>query len=64
MKGLYYDRSGAVYREDLPIPVPEEGESLIKIHYSAVCNTDKEVRKVYRHSLRFIMGQEFFGEVL
>lgn len=41
MKGLYYDGSGAVYREDLPIPVPEEGESLIKIHYSAVCNTDQ-----------------------
>ena len=64
MKGLYYDGSGAVYREDLPIPVPEEGESLIKIHYSAVSNTDKEVRKGYRPSFRGIMGHEFVGEVV
>lgn len=64
MKGLYYDGSGAVYREDLPIPVPEEGESLIKIHYSTVCNTDKEVRKGYRPSFRGIMGHEFVGEVV
>ena len=64
MKGLYYDGSGAFYREVLPIPVPEEGESLIKIHYSAVCNTDKEVRKGYRPSFRGIMGHEFVGEVV
>ena len=64
MKGLYYDGSGAVYREDLPIPVPEEGESLKKIHNSAVSNTDKEVRKGYRPSFRGIMGHEFVGEVV
>ena len=30
MKGLYYNGTAAEYREDLPMPVPEPGESLIK----------------------------------
>ena len=59
MKGLYYNGTAAEYREDLPMPVPEPGESLIKIHYSAVCNTDKEIRKGYRPSFRGVMGHEF-----
>ena len=64
MKGLYYNGTQAIYREDLPIPVPGEKESLIKIRCSAVCNTDKEVRKGYRPSFRGIMGHEFVGEVV
>lgn len=64
MKGLYYNGTAAEYREDLPMPVPEPGESLIKIHYSAVCNTDKEIRKGYRPSFRGVMGHEFVGEVV
>ena len=64
MKGLYYNGTQAVYREDLPIPVPGEKESLIKIRYSAVCNTDKEVQKGYRPSFRGIMGHEFVGKVI
>lgn len=31
MRGIYYNGENAVYREDLPIPEREEGESLIKI---------------------------------
>lgn len=64
MKGIYYNGEDAVYQEDLPMPVRDEKESLIKIHICAVCNTDKEVRKGYRPDFRGIMGHEFVGEVV
>ena len=63
MRGLYYDGKTAVYREDLEIPVPDEGRSLIRILLSAVCSTDKEVLKGYRPDFRGIMGHEFVGIV-
>ena len=63
MRGLYYDGSKAVYREDLEKPVPDKGRSLIKILLSAVCSTDKEVAKGYRPDFRGIMGHEFVGIV-
>ena len=64
MRGIYYNGKDAVYREDLPMPVRTEKESLIKIHVCAVCNTDKEVRKGYRPDFRGVMGHEFVGEVV
>ncbi len=64
MKGIYYDGRDALYREDIPMPGREEGESLVKIRMCAVCNTDKEVRKGYRPDFRGVMGHEFVGEVL
>ena len=64
MKGIYFNGTDAVYREDLPIPVRGEKESLVKILLCAVCNTDKEVRKGYRPDFRGVMGHEFVGEVV
>lgn len=64
MKGIYYNGTDAVYRTDLPMPVPTEKESLVKIHIAAVCNTDKEVRKGYRPDFKGVMGHEFIGEVV
>lgn len=63
MRGLYYDGSKAVYREDLEKPFPDEGRSLIKIILSAICSTDKEILKGYRPDFRGIMGHEFVGIV-
>lgn len=64
MRDIFYNGKDAVYREDLPMPVRAEKESLIKIHMCAVCNTDKEVRKGYRPDFRGVMGHEFVGEVV
>ncbi len=63
MRGLYYDGTKAVYRENLKVPVPDKGRSLIKILMSAVCNTDKEILKGYRPDFKGIMGHEFVGIV-
>lgn len=64
MKGIYFNGTDAVYREDLPMPVRDEKESLVKILLCAVCNTDKEVRKGYRPDFRGVLGHEFVGEVI
>lgn len=64
MKGIYFNGNDAVYREDLPMPVRGEKESLVKILLCAVCNTDKEVRKGYRPDFRGVLGHEFVGEVI
>ena len=64
MKGIYFDGKDAVYREDLPMPVRGEKESLVKILLCAVCNTDKEVRKGYRPDFRGVLGHEFVGKVV
>ena len=64
MKAIYYNGQDAVYREDLPMPVRGEKESLVKILLCAVCNTDKEVRRGYRPDFRGVMGHEFVGEVV
>ena len=63
MKGIYFDGERATYREDLPIPVPEEGQSLIRILMAAVCSTDKEILKGYRPDFKGVMGHEFVGVV-
>ena len=58
MKALYFDGERAIYREDMPLPVPREGESLIRILMSAVCSTDKEILKGYKPDFTGIMGHE------
>ena len=64
MKGLYFDGKEAVYREDLPMPVREPHQSLIKILVADICSTDREVLKGYRPDFRGIMGHEFCGVVV
>lgn len=63
MRGLYFDGSKAIYRQDLEMPVPNSSQSLIRILLSAVCSTDKEILKGYRPDFKGIMGHEFVGIV-
>lgn len=63
MKGIYFDGEKAVYRENLPKPVPGKKESLVRVCMAAVCNTDKEILKGYRPDFKGVMGHEFVGVV-
>lgn len=63
MKGIYFNGERPLYREDLAIPVPRKGESLVRILMAAVCNTDKEIVKGYRPDFSGVMGHEFVGVV-
>ncbi len=62
MKALYFDKV-TTYLEDYNKPVPGPKESLIKIILSAVCNTDKEIRKGYKPDFHGVLGHEFVGVV-
>jgi len=61
MRAVYYDGK-LRYREDIEKPRPESKESLIKILYAAICNTDKEIVKGYK-SFTGVLGHEFVGIV-
>lgn len=63
MKGIYFNGTNAVFRDDLPVPVPTDTQSLIRIIYAGVCNTDREVLKGYRPDFKGVMGHEFVGIV-
>lgn len=63
MKGIYFDGTKAIFRDDLPVPVPTETQSLIRIIYAGVCNTDREVLRGYRPEFKGVMGHEFVGIV-
>lgn len=61
MKALVFD--GRIHLTDVPVPVPKDGEALIKVSISGICKTDVEITKGY---MRFsgIPGHEFVGTVL
>lgn len=63
MEALYYNGNSVKYCPNYDKPVAKPGESLIKILLSAICNTDKEVRKGYKKEFKGIMGHEFVGLV-
>jgi len=61
MKCLYFDEA-LTFIKGYAQPRREKGEALIKIHYAAICNTDKEIIKGYK-GFRGILGHEFVGVV-
>ncbi len=63
MRGIFFDGKVASYREDLEKPIPSSGQSLIRVLYAGICNTDKELLKGYRPDFNGVMGHEFVGIV-
>jgi len=61
MKALIFD--GSLDIRDIPVPIPQENEVLIKVLYSAICNTDLEITKGYM-GFTGVLGHEFVGEVI
>ncbi len=60
---------GASY-EDIPVPAPNEGEVLLKIHSTAICGTDIHIyawngwAQANIKQVPLIMGHEFVGTVV
>ncbi|HEY3278821.1 MAG TPA: alcohol dehydrogenase catalytic domain-containing protein [Syntrophorhabdaceae bacterium] len=50
------------FPKDFPVPVPREGEALIKVRVAGICNTDLEIFKGYM-GFKGIPGHEFTGIV-
>lgn len=55
-------KSGIVRVEQVPKPVPAEGEALIKVLKAGICNTDLELIQGYM-DFEGILGHEFVGRV-
>lgn len=59
-------RSGVIERVELPVPVPEADEVLVRVHVCGVCRTDLHVRDgdLPPHRERVVPGHEAVGEVV
>lgn len=47
----------------IPIPIPNDGEALIKVLRAGICNTDLEILKGYA-GFSGVLGHEFVGQVV
>ena len=61
MQALFFDNK--LVLKDIPLPEPGEGEVMVKILYSSICNTDLEIIKGYM-GFRGVLGHEFVGQVI
>ncbi|MFC4607070.1 zinc-binding alcohol dehydrogenase family protein [Streptomyces maoxianensis] len=59
-------RSGTIERVELPVPVPEPDEVLVRVHVCGVCRTDLHVRDgdLPPHREWVVPGHEAVGEVV
>ncbi|MBI3793600.1 MAG: alcohol dehydrogenase catalytic domain-containing protein [Nitrospinae bacterium] len=62
MRGLLYSNGKLQYRSDLPKPVPQSGESLIRVLKAGICRTDLEITRGYM-DFSGVPGHEFVGVV-
>lgn len=53
----------SIHIEDIPVPVPGNGEALIEVIKAGICNTDLELVKGYMDFVG-ILGHEFVGRVV
>lgn len=63
MKGLWLQDRKMSVRSDLPLPILEADEVLIKVLLAGVCSTDLEMLKGY-YDFTGIPGHEFVGQVV
>ncbi len=62
MKTVWLEDGELTYLGDVPDPVPEPGEALIRIILAGICNTDLELVKGY-YPFTGIPGHEFVGRI-
>lgn len=60
---------GGLELQHKPIPVPKEGEVLVKVHLAAICGTDIHIKEwedfaASRMSPPVVIGHEFCGEII
>ena len=63
MKGLVFRHGAVRVEEDLPEPVPAEGEALVAVRVAGICSTDLEIARGYM-GFEGVLGHEFVGRVI
>lgn len=61
MKALYFDKKLEI--RDLPTPIPDPGEALVKVKTAGICSTDREIIAGYMN-FTGVPGHEFVGEIV
>ncbi len=62
MRALVHRETGLVLERDYPMPVPVNGEALIRVLLAGICNTDLEITRGYM-DFQGVPGHEFVGIV-
>jgi 2-desacetyl-2-hydroxyethyl bacteriochlorophyllide A dehydrogenase len=62
MKALWLEGLELSLR-DVPVPVPAQGEALVRVRLSGICGTDLELARGY-YPFTGVIGHEFVGEVV
>ena len=62
MQALWLENRTIAFRDDVPVPSPPSGETLIQVCLAGVCGTDLELMDGY-YPFRGILGHEFVGKV-
>jgi threonine dehydrogenase-like Zn-dependent dehydrogenase len=62
MRALVYQNSSLTLEHDYPLPAPHEGEALIRVLITGICNTDLEIIQGYM-GFQGVLGHEFVGVV-
>lgn len=64
MKAAVFQGAGRIEVIEVPEPMPEPGEVLIRVHYCGICGSDMEAFHTGMYELGLIIGHEFAGEVV
>jgi len=62
MRALWLEGRALRLRDDLPTPVPQPGEALVRVRIAGICNTDLELVRGY-YPYAGVPGHEFVGTV-
>jgi threonine dehydrogenase-like Zn-dependent dehydrogenase len=62
MRALVYQNASLTLEHAYPLPAPREGEALIRVLITGICNTDLEIVQGYM-GFQGVLGHEFVGVV-
>ena len=63
MQAVWLENQELSFHQDIPIPVPLDGEALIQVSLAGICATDLEMVRGY-YPFTGIPGHEFVGQVV
>ena len=63
MQAVWLENNRLGVRADLPVPLPPQGEALVRVRLAGICATDLEMVHGY-YPFTGILGHEFVGEVI
>ncbi|MBE9563214.1 MAG: alcohol dehydrogenase catalytic domain-containing protein, partial [Proteobacteria bacterium] len=63
MQAIWLQDKQLSYKTDIPVPVPTNGEALVKVLLAGICATDLQLIQGY-YPYTGILGHEFVGKIV